>query len=147
MATSSFRYQGRLAAVVVAAGLICVSMAIAQTSPNSVEQFLANPSQVLAQNPNGGARLTSLIRIRDVSTSRPDALQTTVNALTGASTDRQSSTAYKIVINTDQSYATRIAEAIAGAFAGQGSSVNFRTSTQTFTGGASVLAEHPRLPA
>ena len=93
---------------------------MAQTNANqAINQFLANPAQVLQQYPNGGAQLISLIR--DVAVSHPEALQTITGLLPGASADQQSAIgsglgqAAQIVVRTNQAYANQIQQAIAGS--------------------------------
>lgn len=113
----------------------------AQTPPanNAVTQFLANPTQSLARYANGGAALISLIR--DIAVTRPDALQTLADLLATANRDQQTAfgsglgQAYKIVVLTDQAYATRIAELI-----GNSASDNAKLAYAGATGDAPIGA-------
>lgn len=119
MFATGFRYLARVAAGAVLAGLMFTTLATTGAQAATVDEFLANPAQVMAQYPNGGAELISLIR--DVATSHPEALATITSLLSSGNVDQQSAVgsglgqAYKIVLNTDQAYAAQIAAAVAGS--------------------------------
>lgn len=119
MFASGFRYLIRVAAVVMAAGFMFTTLATAQTPTSKIDQFLANPTQLLSQYPNGGADLISLVR--DTSVAHPEALQTIIALLANANSDQQLAIgsglgqANRIVNNNDQNFANAIALAVAGA--------------------------------
>lgn len=72
---------------VFAMPFVQTSPAMAQTSQSAIDQFIANPSQVLQQYPNGGPQLISLIR--DVALAHPESLQAIIALLANASSDQQ----------------------------------------------------------
>jgi hypothetical protein len=118
MLSSVLCYFLRAATGAAIACCIFAGPAGAQTRQDqAIAQFLANPSQVLQQYPNGGPRLISLIR--DVAVAHPDALQTIVGLLNGANADQQSAIgsalgqAANIVVKTNQAYANQIQQAVA----------------------------------
>ncbi len=133
MLASGFRHLVRVAACVAAAGFMFANLATAQTTPTSaVNQFLANPAQVMAQYPNGGAELISLIR--DVAVSHPEALATLTSLLSAGNVAQQGAVgsglgqAYNIVLNTNQAYAAQIAAAV-GASGSDSAKIAFSGST------------------
>jgi hypothetical protein len=133
MLASGFRHLVRVAACVAAAGFMFANLATAQTTPTSaVNQFLANPAQVMAQYPNGGAELISLIR--DVAVSHPEALATLTSLLSAGNAAQQGAVgsglgqAYIIVLNTNQAYAAQIAAAV-GASGSDSAKIAFSGST------------------
>jgi hypothetical protein len=135
-----YRQILQLAAGAVAAMVMFASAAVAQTNTNqAINQFLANPAQVLQQYPNGGAQLISLIR--DVAVSHPEALQTITGLLSGATTDQQSAIgsglgqAAQIVVRTNQAYANQIQQAIAGS-----TSEDAKVSFAGVTGNTTIAA-------
>jgi hypothetical protein len=79
--------------------------------------FSTNPSQVLLQNPNGGLELAS--QIRDLAVADPTLLDKIMGLLETANKSQKAaigsglSQAAKIVVRTNQAYATQIQEAIA----------------------------------
>jgi hypothetical protein len=79
--------------------------------------FSANPGQVLQQNPNGGPELAA--QIRDLAVADPVLLDKIMGLLETANKSQKSaigsglSQAAKIVVATNQAYATQIQEAIA----------------------------------
>lgn len=83
----------------------------------SVANFKANPEQLLTQNPNGGAELVS--RTRDIAVNDPTTLDQIIGLLAKASKDQKKSIAAglaqaaRIVVRSNQAYATRIQQAIA----------------------------------
>jgi hypothetical protein len=120
MIASGFRHLVRVAACVAAAGFMFANLAAAQTSSTSaVNQFLANPTQVMAQYPNGGPELISLIR--DVAVAHPEALATLTSLLSAGNAAQQGAVgsglgqAYNIVLSTNQAYAAQIAAAVGGS--------------------------------
>ncbi len=122
MLASGFRYLIRVAALALAAGFVFTSLSAAQTPTSKVDQFLANPAQVLSQYPSGGSELISLVR--DTIVAHPDALKTIIALLPNANSDQQlaigsgAGQANRIVNNTDQNLANTIASAIAGSGSG-----------------------------
>lgn len=62
--------------------------AAAQLTPQQISQFLANPSALLAEHPNGGGRLVS--RIRDLLLSDPATLPAIIALLANANDAQQS---------------------------------------------------------
>lgn len=139
MFATAFSYLARATAGAVLAGLMFTTLATTGAQAATVDEFLANPTQVMAQYPNGGAELISLIR--DVATSHPEALATITSLLSSGSVDQQSAVgsglgqAYKIVLNTDQAYAAQIAAAVGGS-----SSDNAKTAYSGATGNVSIAS-------
>jgi hypothetical protein len=104
----------------LAAAFIFSAPLSAQEAPNpDVATFLANPKQFLQQNEKGGPAF--IAAIRDVAVTHPDSLQTIIDLIADANSDQQSAIgsglgqAYKLVLQTDQPYADKIAKAVAGA--------------------------------
>jgi|SRR5690349_17808373 hypothetical protein len=91
----------------------------AAVTPADVAVFLANPSQALASNPDGGAKLISFIR--DVAVADPTALAAIINLLGSASAAQQSAIgaglgqAVQMISNTNQDYAVQIQTAVAAS--------------------------------
>jgi len=131
-----------MAVGIVAAVFILMPSAMAQNGPQpTVQQFLANPSQVLAQFPGGGARLISLIR--DAAVFDPSALNAIIALLGNANPDQQMAIgsglgqAALLEQRTNQAYATQIQEAL-GASGNQNAIIAFAGVTgnvQTAAGG------------
>lgn len=142
MFAKGFRYLVRAAAGAVTAGLMFTSLATTQTQAATVAEFLANPTQVMAQYPNGGADLVSLIR--DVATSNPQALATLTSLLSAGNADQQGAVgaglgqAYNIVLNTNQAYAAQIAAAV-----GASGSDNAKTAYAGATGNVATASTGP----
>lgn len=117
MLRSVRRYALHLAMTFALAGAISTS-AVAQNNAG-VDQFLANPAQVLTQFPNGGPRLISLVR--DTAIAHPEALQALINLMKTASPAQQLAfgsgfgQAAQIVSKTDETYANQIRAAVAGS--------------------------------
>jgi len=116
MLRTFFRYSVHLIMTFAVAGFISTSNAVAQ----SVDDFLANPAQVLAQFPNGGARLISLVR--DTAVAHPEALQTLINLMKSANNPAIETAfgsglgqAAQIVAKTNESYANQIRAAVAAS--------------------------------
>src|SRR5664279_1651466 len=103
MFATAFNFLARATAGAVMAGLMFTTLATTGAQAATVDEFLANPTQVMAQYPNGGAELISLIR--DVATSHPEALATITSLLSSGNADQQAAVgsglgqAYKIVLN------------------------------------------------
>jgi hypothetical protein len=103
----------QIAVGVFAAVFIMMPPAMAQNNTGpTVEQFLANPAQVLQQFPNGGPRLISLIR--DAALKDPSALSSIIALLTSADPDQQMAIgsglgqAAQLSVKTNQAYANQI---------------------------------------
>jgi hypothetical protein len=85
-------------------------------SGQTVQQFLADPSALLTQFPNGGAQM--IAEIRDFAASSPEALAAIVNLLSTASADQATAIgtglgqAALIVVKNNQAYATQIQTAV-----------------------------------
>lgn len=99
-----------------------VDVAAAQSSSQaaitqSIADFKANPEQLLSQYPNAGAELVS--RIREIAINDPTALDTIIGLLAKASKDQKVAIASglaqaaRVMVRTNQPYATRIQQAIA----------------------------------
>lgn len=117
MLRSVRRYALHLAVTFALAGAISTS-AVAQNA--TVDQFVANPSQVLTQFPTGGALLISLVR--DTAVSHPEALQSLIDAMKAANNPDIESAfgsglgqAAQLVFKTDEPYANRIRAAVAAS--------------------------------
>lgn len=112
-----------LAASVVLASGASIGTGFAQTpAPQSaiapqVASFKANPQQFLSQYPNGGPEMIS--RAREFAVTDPTVLDALIGLLANANKDQKAAIAAglgqaaRIVVRTDQAYATRIAQAIA----------------------------------
>jgi hypothetical protein len=91
----------------------------AQLTPQQVSQFLANPSAILADHPNGGARLVS--RIRDLALSDPATLAAIIALLANANDAQQSAIgsglgqAAQALASTNPTLANQIQTALAGS--------------------------------
>lgn len=151
MLSSVCRYALKVATSIVAAGFIFASSAVAQSNQNqAIDQFLANPNQVLQQYPKGGAQLISLIR--DVCVSHKEALKTLTGLLKGSNKEQQLATGSglgqcaQIAVRTDQAYANQIQQAVADsgsedantAFAGVTGNVTIASSGPGGGGGGGV---------
>jgi hypothetical protein len=101
-----------------------VEVGAAQAQGNSqtavtqmIANFKANPDQLLSQYPNAGPELVS--RIREIAVNDPTALDTIIALLAKATKDQKIAIASglaqaaRVVVRTDQPYATRIQQAIA----------------------------------
>jgi len=132
-------YLSRAAAGAVVGAFMFTALGTTHVQAATVDEFLANPTQVMAQYPNGGADLISLIR--DVATSHPEALSTLTSLLSSGTADQQAAVgsgmgqAYKIVLNTDQAYAAQIAAAV-----GNSSSDSAKTAYSGATGNVAIGA-------
>lgn len=139
MFATAFNYLVRASAGAVMAGLMFTSLVSTGAQAATVDEFLANPAQVMAQYPAGGAELISLIR--DVATSHPEALATITSLLASGNVDQQAAIgsglgqAYKIVLNSDQAYAAQIAAAIGGS-----NSDSAKTAYSGATGDVSIAS-------
>lgn len=143
MVASFTRHVVRAAAGVVMATLLFASPGQAQTAA----QFAANPAQVLAQFPNGGPQLISLVR--DAVTQNPGLLQTITSLMSGASSNQQAAigsglgqAAQIAVNNNNQAFANQIAAAVAasGSSDAQTAFSGATGSTQTAATGAGAGA-------
>lgn len=113
----------RLALLVMLALAAPGGAAMAQTAgaltqlSQAVTNFKANPEQLLTQFPNAGVELTS--RARDFALSDPASLDPLIALLAKASKDQKTAIAAglaqaaRIVVRSNQPYATRIQQAIA----------------------------------
>lgn len=131
----------RAAIGTIAAGFMFATLSTGQAQAATVDEFIANPAQVLAQYPSGSDMTDLIALIRDVATSRPGALQTIIGLLATATTDQQTAIgsglgqAYQIVLNTDQAYAAQIAAAIANS-----NSDDAKTAYAAITGDVTIAA-------
>jgi hypothetical protein len=90
----------------------------AQQPPGlTVPSFLANPAQVLQQNPNGGPLM--ITQIRDLAVSDPATLSAILGLLANANNDQKTAIgsalgqAARIVVRTNQAYGAQIQAAVA----------------------------------
>jgi hypothetical protein len=85
----------------------------------AIQQFLADPTALLAQYPDGGAQL--IARVRDLAASDPATLSALIGLLTSANQGQAAAIGTALgqvavmAVKTDQAYAIQIQEAIAGA--------------------------------
>lgn len=139
MLSSACRFLARIVACVAAAYLIVATPVSAQTPNQAVDQFLANPNQVLQQFTDGGPRLISVIR--DTVLTHPEALQNLIALLKTANKEQQSAfgsafgQAAQITVRTNQAYATQIQQAIADS-----GSDDANTAFAAVTGNVTIAA-------
>ncbi|MGY4509130.1 hypothetical protein [Bradyrhizobium sp. USDA 3650] len=110
-----------IAALAVSASctLLMPAGALAQQGQQQglVQQFNANPQQVLQQFPNGGAAMIS--QLREIAIADPKSLDAIMGLIPNASKDQKAAIgsalgqAAKVVVKTDQAYANDILQAIA----------------------------------
>ncbi|QIO98789.1 hypothetical protein [Bradyrhizobium symbiodeficiens] len=106
-------------AVSVSCTLVVPASALAQQGQQQglVQQFNANPQQILQQFPNGGAAMIS--QLREVAIADPKSLDAIMGLIPNASKDQKAAIgsalgqAAKVVVKTDQAYANDILQAIA----------------------------------
>jgi FecR protein len=85
----------------------------------TIQEFLANPTALLAQYPDGGGRL--IARVRDLAASDPSTLSALIGLLATANSDQAIAIGTGLgqtalmAVKTDQAYANEIQEAIANA--------------------------------
>lgn len=85
----------------------------------TIQQFLANPSGLLSQFPNGGPDLAKMVR--DLAASDPQTLSALIGLLRGASPSQASAIgtglgqAAELAVDTDPTYATEIQTAVVTA--------------------------------
>jgi len=85
----------------------------------TIQQFLANPSGLLTQFPNGGPDLAKMVR--DLAASNPQTLSALIGLLRGATPEQASAIgaglgqAAELAVNTDPDYATEIQTAVVTA--------------------------------
>ncbi|EHR01311.1 hypothetical protein Bra471DRAFT_02018 [Bradyrhizobium sp. WSM471] len=88
-----------------------------QQQQGLVQQFNANPQQILQQFPNGGAAMIS--QLREIAIADPKSLDAIMGLIPNASKDQKAAIgsalgqAAKVVVKTDQAYANNILQAIA----------------------------------
>lgn len=110
------------AALAMFAVLGTVDVGVAQSNSQAaitqaIANFKANPDQLLSQYPDAGAEFVS--RIREIAINDPTALDTIIALLAKATKDQKIAIASglaqaaRVVVRTDQAYATRIQQAIA----------------------------------
>jgi hypothetical protein len=86
-------------------------------SPNTIQQFLANPTGLLGEFPNGGAQM--IARVRDLAASDPMTLDALIGLLKSANPDQASAVGTALgqvalmAISTDQAFATQIQSEVA----------------------------------
>lgn len=113
-----------LRAAIAGSALALISPAMAAVYPSqqvlshqAIQQFLANPSALLTQYPNGGADMIKAVQ--DLAGSDPATLNALVGLLSNSNPEQATAigTALgniaKAAVNTDQGYATQIQVAIA----------------------------------
>jgi hypothetical protein len=106
-----------LLALTAPAGIAMAQGPNGQTQQQAVTNFKANPEQLLTQNPNGGVELTS--RARDLALADPTLLDPIIALLAHATKEQKQAIAAglaqaaRIVVRSNQPYATRIQQAIA----------------------------------
>jgi hypothetical protein len=89
-----------------------------QLPSQAVNDFVANPSQLLQQYPNGGPLMIS--RIRDLAASNPSALPGIQALIASANADQKTALgtglgqAARICVNTDRDFANQLQTAAAG---------------------------------
>lgn len=87
--------------------------------PQVIQQFLANPDALLAQYPDGGAKL--IAQVRDLAASDPATLKSLLALLKEANPDQASAIGTGLgqvaimAVKTDQAYATQIQEGVIAA--------------------------------
>jgi hypothetical protein len=139
MLASGLRFIVRACAGALVATVLfsAISMNLAQAA--TVDEFLANPTAVMAQYPNGGADFISLVR--DVATSHPEALATITALLSSGSPDQQAAIgsglgqAYTAMLTANPTYAASIQAAI-----GASSSSDAQTAYAGATGNVSTAS-------
>jgi hypothetical protein len=107
----------------IGASLASLSPAVAAVySPlpaQAIQQFLADPAALLAQYPDGGAKL--IAQVRELAASDPATLKPLLQLLKSANADQASAIgtglgqAAMIAVKTDQAYANRIQEEVIAA--------------------------------
>lgn len=118
-----------ISSLTVLAGVFCGTLigsapsALAQTSQTATDNrqqsrdFLQDPSRLLSQNPAGGGNLVSAVR--DLAVADRATLQPILNLLANASKEQKTAIgsglaqAARIVVRSNQAYATEIQESIA----------------------------------
>lgn len=84
---------------------------------DTVQQFLANPSALLSQFPNGGPQL--ITKVRDLAASDPQTLSALIALLKSANPDQSSATGTALgqvalmAVNTDPAFANEIQTEVA----------------------------------
>jgi hypothetical protein len=109
-----------MAVAIVAAVFILAPSAMAQNASHpTVDQFLANPAQVLQQFSKGGPELISLVR--DAAMKDPSALKAILGLLANADPDQQMAIgsglgqAAQLSLRTNQAYANQIQQDLAAS--------------------------------
>jgi hypothetical protein len=139
MLASGLRFIIRAAAGALVAAVLFSALSINQAQAATVDEFLANPTAVMAQYPNGGADFISLVR--DVATSHPEALATITGLISSASADQQGAIgsglgqAYTAMLTSNPTYAASIQSAI-----GASSSSDAQTAYSGATGNVSTAS-------
>jgi hypothetical protein len=139
MLASGLRFIIRAAAGALVAAVLFSAISTNQAQAATVDQFLANPTAVMAQYPNGGADFISLVR--DVATSHPEALATITALLSSGSADQQAAIgsglgqAYTAMLTANPTYAASIQSAI-----GASSSSDAQTAYSGATGNVSTAS-------
>lgn len=107
---------GALAAVMI---FVAAGTATAQPANPDVAAFLANPSQVLQDSPDGGATLVSAIRA--LALASQDTLPAIISLLATATSNQESAIgaglgqAYQALAQSNPDYAAQIASALAAS--------------------------------
>jgi hypothetical protein len=98
---------------------ILVSVTAPKAAQSDIDQFLASPSQVLTNNPTGGALLVS--KIRALILESPTTLSAVIALLASANENQQSAIgaglgqAALALVSTNPAYATEIQQALAAS--------------------------------
>lgn len=107
-------------AVGVCAAVVCfATAAFGAATQQQINDFLANPSSLLRQYPNGGARMIAMVR--ELACTDHSTLPALGKQLGSANKDQQSAIGTGLgqcarsIVNTDQAYANSIAETIASS--------------------------------
>ncbi len=85
-------------------------------SPQAIQQFMSNPSTLLAQYPNGGPQMIKAVR--DLAGSDPQTLGPLIQLLSQANADQSTSIGTALgqialaAVNTDPTYADQIQTAV-----------------------------------
>ena len=121
MPASGFTFLRRtlfaLTLTVISAPVLVTGASAQQAQQNIAQQFLQNPKQTLEQYPSGGPAMTSLVR--ELAIADPKTLEVILGLLPNANKDQKTAIgsglgqAAKVIVRTNQAFATQILQAIA----------------------------------